>query len=122
MEGRNGRTVYRSQSGQYYLHFHDWGSNQGSNWLISANYTDSEFMVSSPNVEHLNSFCVDELHTITASQSWMVRTAKFGLLADSSLRLECVLFKDNSNVLLNTYKNKLRKANDINRNKVIYNY
>ena len=114
--------MYRSQSEQHFLYYHDWGSNQGSNWLISANYTDSDFLVSSPNVEHLNSFCVDEVHKVTGFQSWMVRSVQFGLLADSSLRLECVLFQDNSNVLLNTYKNKLRKANDINRNKVIYNY
>ena len=122
MEGKNGRTVYRSQSEQYYLYYHDWGSNQGSNWIISANYSDSDFLISSPNVEHLNSFCVDEVHNITESQSWMVNSVKFGLLTDNSLRLECVLFQDSSNILLNTYKNKLRKANDINRNKVIYNY
>ena len=114
--------MYRSQSEQYFLYYHDWGSNQGSNWVISTNYTDSEFLVSSPNVEHLDSFCVDEVHSITRFQPWMVSSVKFGLLADSSLKLECVLFQDNSNVLLNTYKNKLRKANDINRNKVIYNY
>ena len=119
--GKNGRTVYRGQSERHFLYYHDWGSNQGSNWMISTNYNSSDFLVSSPNVEHLTSLCVDDLHNITAFKPWLV-TSEFGLLADSSLRLECVTFEDNSNTLLNTYKNKLRKTEDINRNKIIYNY
>ena len=35
--GKNGRTVYISNSGRYYLYYEDWGSNQGSNWLVSIN-------------------------------------------------------------------------------------
>ena len=45
-----------------------------------------------------------------------------GWLEDRSLRVECAMFQDGTNTLLNTYKTKLRKKNDINRNKVIYNY
>lgn len=45
-----------------------------------------------------------------------------GWLEDKSLRVECAMFQDGTNTLLNTYKTKLRKKNDINRNKVIYNY
>ena len=36
--GKNGRTVYRSSSETYYLYYHDWGSNLGSNWVISTDY------------------------------------------------------------------------------------
>ena len=41
-EGKNGRTVYRSSSERYYLYYHDWGSNQGSNWVISQDYNRTE--------------------------------------------------------------------------------
>ena len=77
--------------------------------------------MSSPNVEHLNSLCVDQLRNITGFKPWLI-TSQSGLLLDSSLSVECVKFEDNSNSLLNTYKNNLRKTNDINRNKIIYNY
>ena len=52
---------------------------------------------------------------------WLVSSAQ-GWLEDKSLRVECAMFQDGTNTLLNTYKTKLRKKNDINRNKVIYNY
>ena len=77
--------------------------------------------MSSPNVEHLDSLCVDHLRNITGLKPWLV-TSQSGLLLDNSLTVECVKFEDNSNSLLNTYKNNLRKTNDINRNKIIYNY
>ena len=78
-------------------------------------------MVTSPNVENLHSFCVDKVRDVTRGQAWLVSTGQ-GWLEDSSLRVECVKFQDGTNTLLNTYKNKLRKKNDINRNKVIVNY
>ena len=118
--GKNGRTVYRSKSERFFLYYEDWGSNQGSNWMISADFRQSEALVTSPNVEHLGSFCVDRLGELNMG-AWLVSSAQ-GWLEDRSLRVECVMFQDGTNTLLNTYKTKLRKKNDINRNKVIYNY
>ena len=121
--GKNGRTVYRSTSERFFLYYEDWGSNQGSNWMISADFNQSEALVTSPNVEHLASFCVDRLGELTMGRgAWQVRTGGQGWLEDRSLRVECAMFQDGTNTLLNTYKTKLRKKNDINRNKVIYNY
>ena len=119
--GKNGRTVYRSKSERFFLYYEDWGSNQGSNWMISSDFNQSEALVTSPNVEHLGSFCVDRLREVTRTITWLV-SAKQGWLEDNSLVVECVMFQDGSNTLLNTFKTKLRKKNDINRNKVIYNY
>ena len=36
--------------------------------------------------------------------------------------MECVQFEDKTNPILALYKSKLRKANDHNRNVVIYTY
>ena len=119
--GKNGRTVYRSSSEQYFLYYEDWGSNQGSNWIISNNYNQSQSLVTSPNVEHLSNFCVDKVSEVTGKLSWQVKT-NLGWLQDRSLRINCLKFTDQSNQLLNIYKTGLRKKNDINRNKVIYNY
>ena len=89
--------------------------------MISSDFNQSEALVTSPNVEHLGSFCVDRLREVTRTITWLV-SAKQGWLEDNSLAVECVMFHDGSNTLLNTFKTKLRKKNDINRNKVIYNY
>ena len=58
---------------------------------------------------------------IRGSRAWLVSSDQ-GWLEDRILRVECTKFQDGTNTLLNTYKTKLRKKNDINRNKVIYNY
>ena len=63
--GKNGRTVYRSKSERFFLYYEDWGSNQGSNWMISADFSQSKALVTSPNVEHMASFCVDRLGELT---------------------------------------------------------
>ena len=57
--------MYRSKSEQFFLYYEDWGSNQGSNWMISADFSQSEALVTSPNVEHMASFCVDRLGELT---------------------------------------------------------
>ena len=88
-------------------------------------------------MENLDTSCVDDVHQKTFYKPFLVKS-KLGWLEDRldaledclivkktffrSLRLECVLFEDKQNVFLNNYKSKLRKANDINRNKVIYSY
>ena len=89
--------------------------------MISPDFNQSEALVTSPNVEHMGSFCVDRLGEVTRAGTWLVSSDQ-GWLGDTSLRVECVMFQDGTNSLLNTYKTKLRKKNDINRNKVIYNY
>ena len=58
---------------------------------------------------------------VTGGQSWLVKT-NLGWLQDRSLRIQCLKFTDQSNPLLTVYRTGLRKKNDINRNKVIYNY
>jgi len=118
--GKNGRTVYRSTSERYYLYYEDWGSNQGSNWIVSMNYNKSENLLTSPNVENLSNFCVDNVNKVTR-KPWLVKS-ELGWLQDVSLRIQCVKFQDATNQLLTNYKQKLRKKHDINRNKLIYNY
>ena len=53
---------------------------------------------------------------------WSIFCLHFLTKSFRSLRLECVLFEDKQNLFLANYKSKLRKVNDINRNKVIYSY
>ena len=57
--------MYRSKSERFFLYYEDWGSNQGSNWMISADFRQSKALVTSPNVEHMASFCVDRLGELT---------------------------------------------------------
>ena len=65
--------------------------------------------------------CSSSLSEQVTRQPWLI-SSDLGWLTDPGLRVECVQFQDGANKLLNNYKQKLRKKNDINRNKVIYNY
>ena len=113
--------MYRSSSERYFLYYEDWGSNQGSNWLVSNDYNQSEAVLTSPNVENLSNVCVDRVASDTGGGQWLVSSEQ-GWLPDHTLRIHCDTFSDGSNQLLNNYRQKLRKKNDINRNKLIYNF
>ena len=106
-------------------------------------HNPQQAVVSSPNLEHLDSTCVDDIHEKSSFRPFMVKS-QLGWLEDKyaristfefsyfslssshisfrSLRLTCVLFEDKANPILNLYKSKLRKKNDFNGNVVIYNY
>ena len=61
--GKNGRTVYRSSSETYYLYYHDWGSNLGSNWVISTDYNKTEVLLCSTKL--LYNLEVSDLSVLT---------------------------------------------------------
>ena len=61
--GNNGRTVYRSSSETYYLYYHDWGSNLGSNWVISTDYNRTEVLFCSTKL--LYNLEVSDLSVLT---------------------------------------------------------
>ena len=42
-------------------------SNQGSNWIVSMNYNKTENLLTSPNVENLSNFCVDNVNKVRES-------------------------------------------------------
>ena len=73
-------------------------------------------LVTSPNLEHQDSVCADSVHSKAGEQPFLV-VSPLGWLEDSWGR-----GGPSHSWRLNLYKSKLRKANDHNRNVVIYNY
>ena len=53
----------------------------GANWMVSSDYNSSKALVTSPNVEHLDSYCIDDIHAKTSHRPFLV-TSPLGWLED----------------------------------------
>ena len=85
-----------------YIYYYDWGSSMGTNWIVSPDFNSSKVsftdvqtqqdkilnqsyfqqaVVSSPNLEHLDSTCVDDIHEKSSFKPFMVKS-RLGWLED----------------------------------------
>ena len=95
-----------------YIYYYDWGSSMGANWIVSPDFNSSKVskrliyisgqillnqhnpqqaVVSSPNLEHLDSTCVDDIHEKSSFRPFMVKS-RLGWLEDKYARISTFEF------------------------------